>query len=304
MKQKFIRRISNGESVDLSRLNKTKLIRLHYEEEKYVAHKLLGTKPFSNERTELMCRGYNLVNAIMAWYLPQTRVSYGANEQSVDLVCNILTNNNGRQLVFEAGVETGFSCERFLDLQNVSVRGCDILVSDKVKQLERDHRNISVDEDTLYNSLKKMPCNSIDCFYADNVIEHLMKDEFSSTINLLGSKMKKGGRIILFIPNSKVGPADVSKYFVRQGRQAQGFHFMEMTYGETIERLADYGMLPKYVTWRDRKYNIHLIADKSGKLNKLKIWVEFLCDRLVKDTEKKRNLFYKLALTCYVFEKV
>lgn len=304
MKQRVIYRISNGESVDLSRLNKTKLIRLHYEEETYVAHKLLETEPFSFERTELMCRGYNLVNAIMEWYLPQTRISYGANEQSVDLVCKILANHKGRRLVFEAGVGTGFSCVRFLNLPNVTVRGCDILVSDQVKQLMRDRKNIFVDEDTLYNSLKRMPDNSIDCFYADNVIEHLMRDEFLATINLLRSKMKKGGRIVLFIPNSKAGPADVSKYFIRQGGQAQGFHFMEMTYGETIERFADFGMLPRFVTWRDRKYNIHFIADKSGIYNKLKICIEFLCDKLVKDSEKKRKLFYKLALTCYVFEKV
>lgn len=304
MKQRIIKRISNNEEIDLSKLNRAKLKRLHYEEERFVARKLLDTKPFSDERTELMRRGYDLVNIIMAWNLPQTRVSYGANEQSTRLVCRMLAHSKEQKLIFEAGVGTGFSCEKFLCLPNVSVRGCDIILSDNVKQLMQDFSNIFVDEDTLYNSLNKMPDGSIDLFYADNVIEHVMRDELPSTIRLLQSKMKKGGLLILFIPNRKTGPADVSKYFVRQGRRAEGFHFMEMAYQETIEQFADFGMVPRYVTWRDKEYDIHYMEDRHGKLNILKIWIECFCDHFVKSPEKKRNLFYKLALTCYVLEKI
>lgn len=303
MKQRFITRISDGQSVDLAKLNRKKLQRLHYEEEKYVANKIRELPSFSQERKELMQQGYDLVNEIMKWYLPETNISYGAQGKTVELVCRLLNQNKEKKLLFEAGVGTGFSCESFIKQPNVTVRGCDVLVSDKVRQLTERYSNIIIDEDTLYNSLQKMEDNSIEYFYADNVFEHLLPDEFPQILNSLFHKMKKGGILILVIPNRLTGPGDVSKYFIEQGKPAEGFHFMEMSYSETLRKFKRFGIVPEYFIWRDKRNNLHYVSDKSEILNKIKIQIERLLSLYIKNPEQKKKLFYKMALTHYVLIK-
>lgn len=303
MKQRYINRISNGQAVDLSKLNRKGLQRLHYEEEKFLAKRILEMTPFSEERIELMQQGYDLVNTIMMWYLPKTNISYGADEKTVEFVCKLLNSNKKRKLLFEAGVGTGFSSAVFVKQPYITVKGCDILVSDKVKQLSKEYNNILIDEDTLYNSLKKIADNSIDCFYADNVFEHLLPDEFPQILDSLSHKMKKGGIVILVIPNRLTGPCDVSKYFVKQGKRAEGFHFMEMSYRETVAKFKKFGMIPKYFIYRDKLNNLNYICDPSGLLTIVKTGIEEILSFCIKNPELKKKLFYKMALTHYVFIK-
>ena len=44
--------------------------------------------------------------------------------------------NKGKIVVYEAGVGTGFSCEKFLEFKNAKVYGCDIIIDDRVKDAE------------------------------------------------------------------------------------------------------------------------------------------------------------------------
>ena len=303
MKQKIIKKLSNGEIVDLSKLRKKDLKRLHYEEEKFVAEKLLKMKPFSHNRTQFMQQGYDLVNAIMPWYLPQVKYSFGANMSTVRLVCDIIESSGEKKLLYEAGVGTGFSCEQFVKLPNVRIKGCDILISEKVKRLMSENDNLLVSEEDLYSSLKKLEDKSIDYFYADNVFEHLLPDEYSQILKLLARKMKKGGILILIIPNRLIGPGDVSKYFVKQGKPAEGFHFTEMAYREVLKKFKKYGIVPKYFIWRDKSYNIRYSKDRMGILNFIKIFAEWLLSFCVKDWGLKMKLFHKLALEVYVLVK-
>lgn len=304
MKQKIIKKMSTGETVDLSKLNHKNLKKLHYDEEKYVAHKLLEMKSFSKERLTFMQQGYALVNVIMPWYLSKVNMSYGADEQSTGMVCELLRSRNGKKLVYEAGVGTGYSCKRFVELPDVEVRGCDIILDEKIKRLMKTNNNILVDEDTLYSSLERMEDNSIDCFYADNVFEHLFPDEFPLIMKRLSRKIKKGGLLILVIPNRLVGPGDVSKYFVEKGKPAEGFHFMEMSYREALLRFRQYGIEADYVIWKDRFGNLKLKQDKSGFWNAIKLFAEYVISCCVKKPEIKNRLFYRLAMAYYVLKKV
>lgn len=303
MRQRFIRKISNGVVVDLSKLNKPRLQKLHYEEEKFVAKKIRRTRPFSKERERLMRQGYDLVNTIMPWYLPQVDVSYGANEESVRLVCDFIKNKGSTQVIYEAGVGSGFSCEHLVKQPNVIVKGCDILICDKVKQLLQEYDNLQVDADTVYNSLKKIGDRSIDLFYADNVIEHLLPDEFPQTLKLLSNKMKKGGIAILIIPNRYVGPEDVSKYFVPRGEKAEGFHFMEMSYCEVLTGFKKAGIYPQYFIWRDKGNHLKYVKDLGGILNGSKILLEFVFGKLIKKRGVVERFFNKMALKYYILVK-
>lgn len=303
MKQKMIRRLSNGETVDLSKLSERKLKRLHYEEEKFVAEKLLGMKPFSKERMKFMQKGYELANAVLPWYLPEARVSYGANDKTVKLTCSLIRTSGETKLLYEAGVGMGFSCKQFVRLPNIKIKGCDIVVGENVKQLMQEYDNLSVDEDSLYNSLKKIKDGSIDYFYADNVFEHLLPDEYSRILKLLSRKMKKGGILVLIIPNRLIGPGDVSKFFVEQGKPAEGFHFMEMAYRDVLTKYKRYGFVSRFFIWRDKSNNIKYKKDRCGILNLIKICIEFLLSICIKDQDYKIKMFYKYALECYILMK-
>ena len=303
MKKKQITKLSNGEVIDLSRQGKRKLKRLHYEEEKFIAKKILEAPPFSAERMNLMQQGYDLVNDIMPWYLPQVNISYGADEKSVGIVIGLLKGSGKKKLVYEAGVGTGYSCEHFAELPNVSVRGCDIVLCDRVKLLMDKHEKLLVEKDDLYHNLKKLKDNSVDCFYADNVIEHMLPDEFPYILRVLSKKMKKNGLLVLVIPNKLVGPGDVSKYFLKMGENAEGFHFMEMSYRETLAKFKRAGIVPGYFIWLDKENNIRYVKDKKGILNKIKVWAESLICLFIKDADRRKRIFRRMAMSYYILIK-
>ena len=302
MRQRLVQKISDGEVVDLTKLNRNKLMRLHYEEEKWIAQLILELPPFSKERSEALKKMYDFAYAVMPWYLSSTRKSYGANEETVGVVCDFLRAKAGRKVIYEAGVGIGYSCRRFVKLPNVEVRGCDVTLSDEVISLMETYDNLSVDEDTLFNSLRKMENNSIDYFYADNVIEHLLPDEFPRIIKLLSQKMKQNGLLFLVIPNRLVGPRDVSKYFLAQGSKAEGSHFMEMSYRETLNKFKRGGVIPGYMTYYFRE-QFHYLKDKLGILNKIKIGLESILNIILKKPEKRQKCFYKMGLTWYILKK-
>lgn len=298
-----IKRLSNGEVVDLSKLDKSELRRLHYEEEKFVAEKVSQMKPFSEERYDLLRQGYSVIRPIMARYSPSS-TSYGSTDRSVKLVCDFIEERKNRTIcVYEAGVGAGFSCERFLKYPNVNVKGCDVVIYDKVKQLSTEYSNLQVDKDTLYNSLKNIEDESIDIFYADNVIEHLFPDEFPQTLDLLFRKIKKGGVLILIIPNKYTGPHDVSRYFVARGRKAEGFHFMEMSYREVLTKFKRAGFSPEYFLFQGIK-KMKYIKDTRGILNSCKIRIESVLGLFTKWLGIiGRCIFAALALKYYILVK-
>lgn len=295
----MIRKISSGEIVDLAKLNKKNLRQLHYEEEKFAAQNIWSARPFSEDRSVYMKKMYEFANTIMPWYQPRSKQSYGANENSVGPVCEFLYADKRKKVVYEAGVGGGFSCQRFISIPNVEVKGCDVVISDKVKVLLEQYENLSIDEDTLYNSLKKLDDNCIDYFYADNVIEHLIPDEFPEILYLLSRKMKKNGLLFLVIPNRLDGPHDVSKYFLERGSRAEGAHFMEMSYKETLEKFKKEKIIPEYLTYRHQR-KIKYVRDIFGILNKVKIGMESLLYYMLRKTGRGVNWIYKMGMTYYI----
>ena len=102
------------------------------------------------------------------------------------------------------------------------------------KNIEKNSNNISLMESNLYNALDKIDENSVDVFYADNVMEHIAPDEYEETCEKIFSKVKKDGVILFIIPNSYTGPNDISRLRFPNGGKATGFHFMEQSYKENV----------------------------------------------------------------------
>ena len=299
MRQRVVRKASDGEMVDFAKMNTKQLIQLHYEEEKCMAQCVSRSQPFSKERADYLQKMYDFANAIMPWYKHGVKTSYGANEKSVGIICKFLSEDKGEKLLYEAGVGMGYSCKRFVEIPGVRVRGCDVILTDEVRTLMDQRKNLLIDESTLYDSLKKMDDDTIDYFYADNVIEHLLPDEFPRILQLLSRKLKKGGMLFLVIPNRLTGPHDVSRYFVKKGHRAEGAHFMEMSYLETITKFKIVNIQPEFFTWMYRG-QISALRDHFQILNKIKICIEAVLGFVIKKTDCGVAFFDRFAMAHYV----
>ena len=250
----------------------------------------------------MLNKGYYLVETIQKRYNPDLSVSNGAGIHSVKLVDRFLADESRSITLYEAGVGAGFSAKNFLAHPNVTVRGCDVVVPDTVMELMREYPGrISVDEATLYDSLKGIDDGSIDMFYADNVIEHMFPDEFPAILDLLDTKLKLGAMLFLFIPNSTFGPHDVSLRWLKTGQKAEGLHFMEMSCREVTDLFGKHGIFPVYFAYRTVFKKYGCIRDKSGRLSRLKPILESMSKFLPAFMRKKAEQIF--GLHCYILMK-
>lgn len=94
MKKKAIERLSNDEFVDMNHMSEYELKKLHFKEEKWCAEKVMRLPPFSDERKLWLSKGYEFAIAVMAEYMPNSKVSQGANIRDVNLVLKMLKIRN------------------------------------------------------------------------------------------------------------------------------------------------------------------------------------------------------------------
>jgi len=252
----FIKKITNNEMVDISLLSIEELDILHYEEEAFVAEQVLKLLPFSKERELLLKTGYDLVFKILnERQRKEKRVIHrnGVTHNNVNILCALIKNKikaNERDVVlFEAGAGSGFAINRVLKKCNspkLFIKACDICISDNLRRIENQFLNVELKQMGLYQSLKELSDNSVDIFYADNVIEHLIPDESGIIFSEIAKKLKPDGFVLLIIPNKHLGPGDISMKFLPFGEKARGFHFMELSFNEITKIM--------------NKYNVHHIA--------------------------------------------
>lgn len=204
------------------------------------------------------------------------------------LLSNLAPRLGGGYLcLYEAGVGSGFSANRFLEYNYVKMKGCDVVLSERVKQLTEQYSDrFCFSEKTLYEDLKNIEDESIDIFYADNVFEHLIPDEFPMIMEVLKRKLKKNALLFLFIPNRLAGPGDVSRFYLNVGERAQGFHFMELSYTEVIRALSEYNIVPYRNIFYGRE---KLITVKSNKFwNTIKEILDFCINILPRNEFRKK----------------
>lgn len=291
--------------ISLSGMSKIEMRDLHYTEEVKMAKMILSYKPFSKQRSQLLNRGYEFVENLKLRYERNDEGSFGASPLSVKIIKDVISyrqeRNQTQQIVYEAGVGTGYAVKELSVIKGVKFYGCDITLLPSVKKIMQEDQTICIHERTLYEDLEKMPNESIDVFYADNVIEHLIPDEVPFIFRRLNKKMKKGGQLIWFIPNKYLGPQDVSKYYLPKGQKAAGFHFMEMGYGECIFLALKHGFKPKWIV---KKSGNSLCVERDYLF--IKNFKKVVQEQIIKQI---RNPAIRLELltmgiyTCYVFEK-
>lgn len=288
----------DGKEINLEGLSKRKIIDIHYREETTAAKKILETSPFSSERKELLNKGYEMAEILLSYY--SGKKSFGVSWRSLQIVEEMIKTKNkkGDLLLYEAGVGTGTAIKKLINIPNIRYVGCDVVLFPEVKEMDRKHNNLVLHERDLYEDLLSMEDNSIDIFYADNVIEHMIPDEADQIFKLLHKKMKKKGILILLIPNRLLGPCDVSHYYLQPGEKATGFHFMEMSYVETIRKFVKRGFRPNYIV--TKTYLIE--KDKLWLKNIKRMIIESAISR-IKDNQIRTELLRHDNYSAYILSK-
>jgi hypothetical protein len=259
----IVQKISNLEEVDLSLLSIRELEQLHFEEEVFTADKIKATTPFSKERNDLLRDGYKLVISIMhESELKRGKVKHaiGANNQCCRIVKKLIHRIRQEKMkneivYFEAGVGTGLVTNSLLEENNIVIKGCDVYLDPKLKTEPR----FNFFEGTIFDALSGknslqdyrndpvaymrerewvIEDESIDIFYWNDVLEHLLEDEVDLHIDLIHRKMINNGIICTITPSRLVGPNDISQKFCPCGTKAKGFHFHEYSYFE-IKKLFE-----------------------------------------------------------------
>lgn len=303
--EKYIKKLSDEQYIDMSKLSENELKLLHYEEETFAAKEVLKLPPFSKERKDILSKGYDFAVKVMAEYRPKSKISQGSDKRNVKLVCKFIEElDNGKSInLYEAGVGKGYGCRFFLRYPHVNVMGCDIYIDDNIRLLKSKYdKRINIEKNTFYDSLKHIKDENIDIFYADNVFEHLCPDEFPEIMKLLYKKLKKGAHLILIIPNKNVGPSDVSKFFEKMGGRAVGFHFMEQSCHDVINGYRKFGFTNEYSVFRGGKNTWIAIKDEKFRFAYIKLMIENIIAVFPK-TVVSRKLVNLFGLNCYVLKK-
>ena len=299
----------NNKKIDLESLSLEQLKKLNLQEEMYFAENIKKLPPFSREREEYSKYANQKIFQIaeVKNAKDETRKdkkSFGTTDHTLEFIGKIIKKLQKRKkeiVYFEAGVGTGYALEKILQLPKVRIIGCDVFLSKRVKEICEANPNIDIEEKDLYHKLIELEDDSIDLFYADNVLEHIVEDEYEKTCKEIAKKLKKQGMIVLIIPNAYIGPNDVTKYFFPMGTKAKGFHFMEQTFKENMEVYKKCGLKTKYIAWKNRKKEINIIKNYF-MIEKLKMKLEKSLSK-IENTKMRARIFRGLGYEIYVLTK-
>ena len=276
----YATRPSDGETVSFDEMSVSELYELHYNEETYVAQEALKLPAFSSERGEKLGKGYRFVTELMKvrdtkeFGAPNTifGAGLGSAKALVKLVKQTLKERND-VLLCEIGVGSGLALQKVLKEINspkLDIIGCDISISEQVRELLA---SVKLSDMPAYDFIKTLPDCSIDILFSDNVFEHFCPDEAKVIYDELSKKLKPNATLLIIIPNSHIGPFDISRKFLPMGAKSTGFHYTEMTFNEVTQVFAEYGIRQRYCVFYIPKIQTFVLI-KSRMLIKLKLKLE------------------------------
>jgi SAM-dependent methyltransferase len=244
----IVQKISAPGSIDLSTLSVKELNRLSFDEEVAAAGKIRASAPFSEERNRNVKEGYALINRIAEEKARRQGLSvrsYGANDACCRLVKKLIRRHRrqtGKETLtfYEAGVGTGLVIRSLLGDNSLHIKGCDVNIGGHLKNNPR----FDLYEGAIFDALQQVEDASIDLFYWNDVLEHILDDEIDAYLQLIYRKIATGGVVVTITPNRLYGPCDVTRLFYPPGTKAMGFHFHEYTYSEVVKLYRRHGFTP------------------------------------------------------------
>jgi len=216
------------------------------------------------------------------------KVSFGADSQTINILISLVREkckHNKQVVMYEAGVGTGHSIAEVIShcttaggkvelSTDLSIKGCDVFLLPTAQALIGQFPNVDIDieEGHVFDCIRKLPDNSIDIFYADNVFEHFIPDESERIYSEIARKLKPDAYVFLVIPNRFVGPQDISMYFLPFGSKAKGFHYMEMSFNDVANEMKKYSIFHSHCVFFIPK--VGGFAIKNKVLLKIKLALE------------------------------
>jgi hypothetical protein len=286
--------------IDISELTVDQLYKLNYEQELLFANAIKKSEPFSVERANLMKNAYKTIHeiAILRKKIESLPLTFGASNSYIKIIEKIIkkyNKNRDRCLFFEAGIGIGKIISAVANLKNVVAMGCDVYVDKKFIDA-----NLIIYEGSIYDSLLKLDDNSIDIFYWNDVIEHILEDEIELYIKLLSKKMKINGIIINITPNRLTGPHDITARFEPPGTIAKGTHFHEYTFREILELFSKYNIESEYGILGPVK-GLFVLCNSAKIIDKVKLALEKIAKYLPYIIRKK--IFAASGLSVSILKK-
>lgn len=207
--------------------------RLHFEIEKNYAQRIMNAPAGSTKRQKLFLEGYDkVINEIINKYNPG-----GGGTKNTDMVMKIIKKMlPAGKKVLDIGCGQGNLV--FELIQNYYLAsGLDVsqkLIDSARKKLRKINADNLVEcaEIANYSSRKKF-----DLIVMDNVIEHIAPDEINAVLEKCNKLLNKNGQILILTPHKFSGPHDISRYFLKLGDKAQGFHLREFSFTDLKKEL-------------------------------------------------------------------
>jgi SAM-dependent methyltransferase len=230
----------NGKDISLDGLDMQQLDKLHFEQECAYAKAIRLAPPFSEERAKLVRDGYSLVHQFEMQKQKlrgETTTHFGANpKRCAGLLRSLalkMLKNKPKIHFFEAGVGGGAVLLAMAKMQGIDAWGVDAVRNPHLDS------SLHVIEGDICFGLEQMPDASIDLFYWNDVLEHMLDDEAPRIFSLIRQKMAPGGIAVTITPNRLSGPHDITGKM--GGKVPLGFHFHEYSFTEVCALWNSYG---------------------------------------------------------------
>lgn len=247
----------------------SEIIKKHYLTEKHWEQKILQAKKNSPEREEYLAVGYKEVLRIMNQYH-----NASGDESSNELLSRMIMKfSNNHDKILDLGCGSGSLVYNLLT-HGYLAEGADISAEEIAKakaRLKRMNKEDSVFVGSI-NTIK----NKYDGIVLNNVLEHFVPDEINDILWKIQQLLNKNGWLFIVTPHAWAGPHDVSRYFLKIGQKAEGFHFKEYCFTELIDILKKNNFHSFYTCLVHPKFiNFLKIGCRFSEKNiKKSLWLE------------------------------
>lgn len=211
-----------------------------YMHEKLYHSLILSSQPFTADRSLMMKELYKKSFKYLAdiAVLQEKNISRSKVTNRDKDVCSILKLCAPGRCI-EIGAGSGALCKS-LAAMGWKAEGIDIINNTAWPEITAETKNNAIFAEIDFTTME-VPDERYDLCILDNTLEHMPQDVYQKVLMKTFRLLKKGGWIIVSIPNPLIGPHDVSRYFKRPGMPADGSHFSERRIRELSADLKNAG---------------------------------------------------------------
>lgn len=193
------------------------------------ANRVLKSAPNSHERSELMKMMYDDIHK----WSPRITKALGQKPYYSDPTPNQKAAASIKRLLPKGGRCLEVGCGGGSLTWGLALQGWDVCAIDLVEEIGWS----TIEKQTMGRARFQVADITItdgetlgsdhDLIIMEECLEHIPPGDYEEVLSKAFTLLRRGGGIIIVIPNAIVGPSDISKYFVRRGGKALGEHFNE-----------------------------------------------------------------------------